>query len=134
MVVETEKTGSAGKPEPGPLGMAVNGASREEADALLKKQRELIQLQIDDLRREDRLRHWSLVIHHISDVIKITFEITIAFIGLAFATFIGAAIWNAAHDRGLVIEAFQVPNDMADRGLTGEVVASQLLDRLRARP
>ena len=36
----------------------------------------------------------------------------------------------AAHDNGLVIEAFNVPPDMAAKGLTGDVVASQLLDGL----
>ncbi|MEI9932466.1 MAG: hypothetical protein WDM89_18495 [Rhizomicrobium sp.] len=49
---------------------------------------------------------------------------------LAIAVFVGAAIWNAAHDDGLVIEAFQVPPDMTARGLTGQTVASQLLDKL----
>ncbi len=63
---------------------------------------------------------------------KVAFEVAIAFIVLAVAVFIGAAIWDAAHDDGLVIEAFQVPPDMAARGLTGQTVASQLLDKLSA--
>jgi len=36
----------------------------------------------------------------------------------------------AAHSRGLLIELFSVPPDMADRGRTGKVVAAQLLDKL----
>src|SRR5689334_24323465 len=31
---------------------------------------------------------------------------------------------------GLVIESFSVPPDLAERGLTGQVVAGELLDRL----
>ena len=50
--------------------------------------------------------------------------------GVAIACFLAAAVWNAAHDDGLVIEAFSVPPDLAARGLTGEVVASQLLANL----
>jgi hypothetical protein len=39
-------------------------------------------------------------------------------------------VWDAAHSRGLLIEPFSVPPDMVSRGLTGEVVAAQLLDKL----
>ncbi len=38
-------------------------------------------------------------------------------------------VWSAATDRGLVVEAFSAPPDLAARGLTGQVVAKQLLDR-----
>jgi tetratricopeptide (TPR) repeat protein len=90
----------------------------------------VLRLQAEDLKREDRLRHWSLRVRHVSDVLKVAFEIAIAFIVLSVATGIGAAIWTASHDDGLVIESFSVPPDMAARGLSGEVVAGQLLDKL----
>jgi len=38
--------------------------------------------------------------------------------------------WEAHQAHGLVLEAFSVPPDVAQRGLTGRVVASKLLDRL----
>ena len=41
-------------------------------------------------------------------------------------------IWSAYGSGGLVIEPFSVPSDLAARGLTGQVVASKLLDRLVA--
>jgi tetratricopeptide (TPR) repeat protein len=44
----------------------------------------------------------------------------------------GAALWGAAHDDALVIEAFSVPPDLAAKGVTGEVVASKVQDRLSA--
>jgi hypothetical protein len=37
---------------------------------------------------------------------------------------------NAIEAHSVVIEAFQVPPDLAQRGLTGEVIANQLLDHL----
>jgi tetratricopeptide (TPR) repeat protein len=43
---------------------------------------------------------------------------------------IGAMAWQAHLDHGVTIEAFSVPPDLAQRGLTGQVAASQLLDRL----
>ncbi|HWE05834.1 MAG TPA: hypothetical protein VG274_03945 [Rhizomicrobium sp.] len=109
---------------------ALGAASREKADAFLAEQTVLARLQADDLRREDRLRHWSLRVRHISDVMKLTFEVTAALIALAVIVIIAAAIWSAAHDDSVVIDAFRTPADMAQRGMSGDVVASQLLDRL----
>src|SRR5271154_2422099 len=44
--------------------------------------------------------------------------------GLAFM------VWDASRSEGLLIEPFSVPPDLAQRGLTGEVVAARILDRL----
>jgi hypothetical protein len=41
-------------------------------------------------------------------------------------------LWNAARSDGLIIESFSVPPDMAAKGMTGQVVASQMLDQLTA--
>jgi tetratricopeptide (TPR) repeat protein len=45
---------------------------------------------------------------------------------------LGAAIWNASQDDGLVVESFSVPPDLAGRRLSEEVVAAKLLDKLSA--
>ena len=105
-------------------------ASREKADAFVDKQNALADLQIEDLKRENRVRHWSLRVRHVSDVLKLAFELALAFIVIAVAIGLGFEIWWASHADGLVIEAFTVPPAMADKGLTGQVVASKLLDRL----
>ncbi|MDE2494615.1 MAG: hypothetical protein KGL97_12015, partial [Alphaproteobacteria bacterium] len=55
-----------------------------------------------------------------------------AAVGLAIVMALATAIWYAAHDNGLVIEAFSVPPDMVARGLTGQAVAAQLQDKLAA--
>ena len=123
---------------PAAAAWSVLGASSSgKADAFLdeqirlsREQAELARLQAGDLRREDRLRHWSLRIRHISDVLKLGFELAVAFIVLAVAVGLGAAIWSAVDADGLVIESFAVPPAMTSKGLTGQVVASKLLDRL----
>src|SRR5690348_15238838 len=107
-----------------------NISANPKVDALLSRQIVIADLQIDDMRREDRLRHWSLVVRHISDVFKLSFELGAALVFLALAAFITIAIWTAAHDHALVIEAFSVPSDMAANGLTGQAVATQLESRL----
>lgn len=52
--------------------------------------------------------------------------------GVFVAIALGAMAWNASQDRSLVITALQVPPDLAARGLTGEVLSGQLLDRIAA--
>ena len=112
--------------------LAAHSASSAEADAFLRDQREFIRLQIEDLKREDKLRHWSLRVHHISDVLKLGFELIVGLIVLAIAAGLAGAVWQATQADGLVIESFNVPADMTARGLSGQVVAAKLLDRLTA--
>jgi tetratricopeptide (TPR) repeat protein len=130
---ESPKSGAAGGGEsadPAAIALALSGASREDADVFLKKQGRLTDLQIGDLEREDQVRHWSLRVHHISDMMKLSFEFAAAFILLAAATFLGVALWTAAHDKSLIVDAFDVPPDLAARGLSGKVMASRIEDRL----
>ena len=136
---EGQRSGSAtdAGADPTALGIALGGASRSKADAFLERQAILVDkqialsdLQIEDLKREDAVRPWSLRIHHISDILKLGFELAAAAVVTAFVVFIGAAVWSAAHDNGLVIEAFNVPADMAANGLSGQVIATQIQDHL----
>jgi Flp pilus assembly protein TadD len=116
----------------GALAAGADPALRARADAFLEEQTRLTRLQIEDMRAENRLRHWSLRVRHISDVMKLAFEISLAFILIAIAVGLGAAIWNASQDDGLVVESFSVPPDLAGRGLSGVVIAAKLLDKLSA--
>ena len=118
---------------------ALGASSAVKADAFLdeqiiltKEQAALTRLQAEDLRREDRLRHWSLRVHHVSDVLKLSFELALAAIFTAVVLIIAGAVWSAAHEDGLVIEAFSVPPDLASSGLTGQAVAAKLQDKLSA--
>ncbi len=101
-----------------------------DARQYLHRQVQLTQLQIHELKREFALRHWSLRIHHVSDVMKLAFECAAAFILLAAAVFLAGAIWTASSDKSLVIEAFDVPPDLVVRGLSGQVIAARIEDRL----
>jgi tetratricopeptide (TPR) repeat protein len=111
---------------------AFNDRVAVNAEAFLAEQTLLVRLQIEELKREDQIRHWSLRLRHFSDVMKAAFELSAAFIVVVIAVAVGAAMWSAAHDDGLVVEAFSVPPDLAAKGLTGEVVATKLQDRLAA--
>jgi tetratricopeptide (TPR) repeat protein len=112
--------------------IALNAASRTAADAYLEKNSRLVDLQIADMEREDHLRHWSLRIRHVSDVMKLTFELALALIFASVVVVIGVAVVEASRDNSLVIDAFSVPPDLAAKGITGQAVAAQLQDKLTA--
>src|SRR6202789_1939203 len=137
MADEKERDGQT--PSGAAVWSALGASSATKADAFLdeqiiltKEQAALTRLQAEDLRREDRLRHWSLRVHHFSDVLKLSFELALAAIFTAVVLIIAGAVWSAAHEDGLVIEAFSVPPDLASSGLTGQAVAAKLQDKLSA--
>jgi tetratricopeptide (TPR) repeat protein len=107
-------------------------AVAHDAALYLRKQVELADLQIADIRREDQLRHWSIVVHHTSDLLRLALELALAVIVVGFVVAVASAIWTASHDDSLVIEPFSVPPQMAQSGLTGEAIAAQLQDKLAA--
>ncbi|MBS0279141.1 MAG: hypothetical protein JSR81_16075 [Proteobacteria bacterium] len=43
------------------------------------------------------IRYWSLRVQHISGVLKLGFELALAFIVIAVAVGLAATIWQAAH-------------------------------------
>lgn len=110
--------------------VALGGASRERADAFLKDQQHLVQLQTKELAHELDLRHWSMLVRHVSSVLKLALELGVGLVLLAVVAGISLMVWNAAHSDGLVIESFSVPPDMAAKGLTGQVIAGKTLDEL----
>ncbi len=114
----------------GPGWALLGAASREKADAFLEQQAELARLQAKELGDEIHVRHWRARVEHWSGLLKLAFELTVALLALAVLVGVGAAVWDAAHDKALVIEAFSVPPDIAARGLDGQSVAAHLQDRL----
>lgn len=112
------------------IALGVGAAESDAANAFLKEQTTLARLQIKDLEHELNLHHWSMLLRHVSDVMKVTFEIAAALIAVFLLSLVGYTIWSAAHDDSVVVEAFKVPPDLAQRGLSGDVIASAVLDRL----
>jgi tetratricopeptide (TPR) repeat protein len=111
---------------------ALFGAAKDsdEARDYLRKQNRLLDLQIADLEREDAVRHWSLRIHHINDLLKLAFSVGAACVALAIALGLAAMAWSAHEAAGLVIQPIKAPPDFAERGLDGTVLAQRLLDNL----
>lgn len=77
---------------------------------------------------DEQLRHLKLL--GFSERIGAGLKIMGVVAGLIAAGALGMMVWNASQDRSLLIQAFSAPPELVERGLTGEVLASKLLDRL----
>jgi hypothetical protein len=99
--------------------LALVGASRAKADAFLDDQRHHMREQIKQID----LKLWELRL-------SVFLRLATALVGVGVAGALGFMIWSAAHSNGLMIEPFSVPPDLAERGLTGQVMAAKLQDRL----
>jgi tetratricopeptide (TPR) repeat protein len=126
---------SNGAVDPTAVGLALAGASREQADAFLQEQRDLamkqgalIGAQLHHLHEQNKQIHLDIW----EKVLGVLLRIATAFVGLAVAAGAGWLIWNAANSNDLVIDAFQVPPNLASRGLSGQVVAAKLSDKIAA--
>src|SRR6185312_13460316 len=97
--------------------LALDAATAEEACAYLRNQNEIARLQIDNLQKQDEFETSHLRWRRFNDQMKGALQIMLVAIGALFVFAIGAALWSAAHDDGVVIEAFNVPPDMQARGL-----------------
>jgi tetratricopeptide (TPR) repeat protein len=110
------------------------GRSREhsdpEFDAFLRDQRRLINLQTEHLHEQREVILARLKLGRWKDSVTLALQGMTAVVGLALAGAIGVMAWQAHQDHGLIVAPFSVPPDLAQRGLTGQVVAARVLDRL----
>ena len=109
-------------------GARYDPALRQDVAGFLQDQRALIADQRHHLH--EQFRHLSL--KYFSERLKVALQVFVSVGATAVALFIAGLVWQAATDKGLVIEAFSVPPDLAAKGITGQVLASQLEDKLDA--
>jgi tetratricopeptide (TPR) repeat protein len=130
---EVAESGGAPLSPAGALAIGMRRRRRStdpKMDAFLDEQTELARLQKEHLHEQRELILSRLRWGRFSDRMKAALQVLTAIVGLAVVGVIAAMAWQAHEDRGVVIEAFSVPPDLAQRGMTGQVVASRLLDRL----
>ncbi len=120
MAEESEK--SAGLENPAQI-LALAGASRDKADAYLA-------LQMEEMRQRAPFEMSHLRLRRFSGWAKAAFEFSAGLLALALVGGLSAMVWNAAHSEGLIVDSFAVPPELASQGLSGQVVAGQLIDRL----
>jgi tetratricopeptide (TPR) repeat protein len=119
------------------IALAMDEAKRDpelaaKAGAYLDTQRALAQLQIKHFDEERRLAIVATRRKAYADRIRNAFS-TLAAAGVLIVLIsIGGMVIDAAGDHGLVIEAFSTPAEIARDGLTGQVIAQRVLDKLEA--
>ena len=111
--------------DPLAVSLAMTGASRDKANDFLA-------LQMREIHRREPYEISHLRLRRFSGWAKAIFEASIGLLALAVLCGVGIMVWNAAHADGLVIEEFSVPPDLAAKGMTGQAVASAVLDKLTA--
>jgi tetratricopeptide (TPR) repeat protein len=112
--------------DPVALSLALAGASREEADAFLKKQGLLIEDQRHHLHEQLKQIHLDVWEKRMGVLLRVA----TAFVGLAVAGAMIWLVWNAAHSRDLIMDVFSVPADMAEKGMTGAEMAGDVSGRI----
>jgi len=108
------------------LGAAGNS---EEAREYLKKQSRIADLTIDSLQKKDEFELSHLRFRRFSDWARFSLELAGFLVVLLLVSGLGAMVWNAMADHDLVFDAFSVPPDVAQTGMTGAVLANRVLDR-----
>ena len=74
-------------------------------------------------------RHLRL--QYVAQWLSVTLRSLTLVVGLVVLAFVVTMAWRAHRAGGLVVEPFSVPSDLASDGLTGQVVAARMLDKLR---
>jgi tetratricopeptide (TPR) repeat protein len=100
------------------------------ASEYLAEQRALVKLQIKHFDEERRLAIDAAKRKRLSDRLRIGLQLFVVLAAFGAVLGLAAMFWDALTDHGIKIEAFDVPADLTDRGLTGQVVAKKLLDRI----
>jgi len=113
------------------VALALDGARhdphlREDIKAYLGRQQVLMSAQIEHLHEQFH----QLRLKRVSEWLKLAVQTITVAIGALFLMLIGGMVWQAAHSRAVVIDAFSVPPDLAQQGLTGQTLARQLQDRV----
>ena len=101
-----------------------------DASAFLRKQTRLIDLQTEHLHEQRELQTSLLRLGRWKGRVTLVLQALTGLVGLALVAVVAVMAWQAHNDHGLTIAAFSVPPDVAGRGLTGQVVAARVLDRL----
>jgi hypothetical protein len=108
------------------------------AERFLERQAELLELQAKELSEQRALRLSHLVsqsregkIRRTGQRIRVGMQAFLALVVGLIAIGVVVMVYDAFTSRQVVVDAFQAPPALASRGVTGQVVASGILDTLQ---
>ncbi|HMI40326.1 MAG TPA: tetratricopeptide repeat protein [Sphingomicrobium sp.] len=100
----------------------------DQARELLTSQSHLIFTQELLARADLRHRGWQIIGERVGALLKIMTAVVGAMVLISLAAF----VWSAHRASGMVMDPFSVPPTLDRQGLSGAVVAQQLLDKIAA--
>lgn len=109
---------------PDPIEMAMEAEAHDTA-ADSPARRVLVE-QLELIRTQTKLGRRQIA----SESLGLALKIGLGFLGLVVAIVLGVMVWTASRADGLVIQPFSVPPALAQRGVTGEAIAAQIMDRI----
>jgi hypothetical protein len=101
-----------------------------EATAYFRKQGHLVEIQTEHLHEQRAVNLKLLKLKHFRERLKVGLQVFVILVATAIGIGALAMIHSAFNAHGVLIDAFDVPPDLAQRGLTGQVIAKQVLDEL----
>jgi tetratricopeptide (TPR) repeat protein len=110
----------------------LGAASREKADAFLDAQTAVARLQKEHLHEQRQLLISHLKWRRFDDWMRSGWQAMLFLVGVIAIVAILTALWDASRANGLVVDAFTVPPGFEQRGVGGDVVASDMTERLDA--
>jgi tetratricopeptide (TPR) repeat protein len=112
-------------------------AVARKTEAFLDKQARLLDVQTQHLEDEHALRlnhlaHQShlLLGQRLSQAIRLSFQVVIALVVIVIGIGIAVMLHDAFSSHSVVIDSFNAPAGLVSRGVTGTVVASEVLNEL----
>ena len=105
-------------------------ASREKADAFLDAQTAVAKLQKEHLYEQRQLLISHLKWRRFDDWMRSGWQAMLFIVGVIAIVAILTALWDASRANGLVVDAFTVPPAFEQRGVGGDVIASDMTERL----
>ncbi|MBS0472283.1 MAG: hypothetical protein JSR60_14520 [Proteobacteria bacterium] len=118
--------------DPAASGIALGHPLDPKAAAYLDEQTRLARLQAESLIEQNAFELSHLRFRRFGDWAKFALELSVALVVLLVLAGLGTMVWDASRDHDLVVDAFSVPADIAQSGMTGNVLAARVLDRFGA--
>ena len=131
-MADDDAVSSGAKGDAAAASVAMNAAPAEEARHYLRAQTELARLQKESLIEQNAFELSHLRWRRFNDQMKGALQIMVVAVGALVVIGIGAAMWNASQADGLVVDSFSVPPSFVTAGITGDVVADDMTNKISA--
>ncbi|HEY3814842.1 MAG TPA: hypothetical protein VGL66_16610 [Caulobacteraceae bacterium] len=101
-----------------------------EERAILKKQERLLEIQIEQLDDETAFKHAHFANRRWREKLQLGLQIFVVIGATVIGVMLLSLLVGAFNSRQVIIDSFDAPPALAQRGLTGKVVASGVIDEL----